>query len=101
MATSSAGMATSSAALFFLALDTYFPFGSSIKSPMPNLAETWALECSRDRIPGLWCWHCTAREKLVNELVSKGKDGQHGGAWLFPACGASRLSLCTLVPNGM
>lgn len=97
---SSAGMATSSAALFFLALDTCSPFGSSIiKSPVPNLAETWALQ--RSRIPGLWCWHCTAGEKLVNELVSKGKDGQHGGAWLSPACGASRLSLCTLVPNGM
>lgn len=96
---SSAGMATSSAALFFLALDTCSPFGSSIKSPVPNSAETKALQRSRDRIPGLWCWHCTAGEKLVNELVSKGKDGQRGGAWLFPACGASRLSLCTLVPN--
>lgn len=101
MATSSAGMATSFAALFFLALDTCSPFGSSIKSPVPNLAETWALQCSRGRIPGLWCWHCTAGEKLVNKLVPKGKDGQHGGPWLFPACGASRLSLCTLVPNGM
>lgn len=94
MATSPAGMATISAALFFLALDTCSPFGSSIKSPVPNLAGTWALQCSRDRIPGLW------RETCKRACFQR----QRWAAWrclAVPAGGASRLSLCTPVPNGM